>query len=84
MAQVTETARGVVAQWEVDFFDHMNVRYFVGRFDDATWNFFAGLGMSRDYFTGNGRAMFAVQQNISYLGELRAGDTILATPIQEG
>ena len=74
-----ETYRGTVQQWEADFFDHMNVRFYVGKFDEASWQFLAGFGMDRIYFQGENRGFFAVRQEIDYLSELRPADPLVVT-----
>lgn len=74
-----ETYRGTVQQWEVDFFGHMNVRFYVGKFDEASWQFLAGFGMDRRYFDENRRAFFAVRQEIDYLSELLPADPLTVT-----
>ncbi len=56
--------------------DHMNVMWYVGKFDEATWNLFAMFGVTTAWLREQKRGMFAVQQNISYKRELRAGDVI--------
>ena len=71
-----ETYRGAVYPWHCDQMGHMNVMWYVGKFDEATWNLFAEMGGTLDYLKKNGRGMAAVQQNITYRRELRAGDTI--------
>jgi acyl-CoA thioester hydrolase len=54
----------------------MNVMWYVGKFDEATWNFFARFGLTPVYLRESGRGMAAVQQNISYKRELLAGDIV--------
>ena len=70
------TYRGVVYPWHCDHMNHMNVMWYVGKFDEATWNLFAILGVTTDWLREQNRGMFAVQQNIAYKRELRAGDVI--------
>jgi acyl-CoA thioester hydrolase len=36
-AGATVTYRGVVYPWHCDHMGHMNVMWYVGRFDEATW-----------------------------------------------
>src|SRR5262245_6624588 len=55
---------------------HMNVMWYVSKFDEATWNLFASLGLSPAYLKDEQRAMAAVQQNITYKKELLSGDVI--------
>jgi len=71
-----ETYRGAVYPWHCDHMGHMNVMWYVGKFDEATWNLFAEMGMTRDYLANNRRAMAAVQQDISYKRELLSGDVV--------
>ena len=75
--QLIETYRGAVYPWHCDHMGHMNVMWYVGKFDEATWNLFAMLGVTAQFLKDNGRGMAAVQQNITYKRELHAGDTII-------
>ena len=76
MADLVETYRGAVFPWHCDHMGHMNVMWYVGKFDEATWNLFATIGMTPAMLREQGRAMAAVQQNISYRRELYAGDVV--------
>ncbi len=71
-----ETYRGAVYPWHCDHMGHMNVMWYVGKFDEATWNFFSAVGITPGYLRDNERAMAAVQQNITYKRELIAGDVV--------
>lgn len=55
---------------------HMNVMWYVGKFDEATWNFFAGLGITSEYMRESERGMAAVRQELEYLSEVRSGDVV--------
>lgn len=70
------TYRGAVYPWHCDQVGHMNVMWYVGKFDEATWSFFAGLGLTPVYFREAGRGMAAVKQDITYARELLAGDVV--------
>ena len=70
------TYRGTVYPWHCDHVGHMNVMWYVGKFDEATWNLFARIGLTPSYLRESGRGMAAVQQNISYRRELLAGDIV--------
>jgi len=50
--------------------------WYTGKFDEATWNLLAELGVTRSYLDDQQRGMAAVQQNTSYKQELLAGDVI--------
>jgi len=70
------TYRGAVYPWHCDHVGHMNVMWYVGKFDEATWNLFARIGLTPAYLRETGRGMAAAQQNITYKLELLAGDVV--------
>ena len=72
-----ETYRVAIYPWHCDHMGHMNVMWYVGKFDEATWNLFAALGVTAAFLKENGRGMAAVQQNITYKRELHAGKTVI-------
>ena len=71
-----ETYRGVVYPWHCDHIGHMNVMWYVGKFDEATWNLFSGIGITPAFLREQHRAMAAVQQDITYRRELLSGDVV--------
>jgi acyl-CoA thioesterase FadM len=72
-SELIETYRGAVYPWHCDHMGHMNVMWYVGKFDEATWNLFAAMGVTAAFLKENQRGMAAVQQNITYQRELLAG-----------
>jgi len=76
MTGMLETYRGTVYPWHCDHMEHMNVMWYVGKFDEGTWNFFTHLGMTPSFMREQGRGMAAVDQRIAYQRELHAGDTV--------
>jgi acyl-CoA thioester hydrolase len=70
------TYRGVVHLHHLDHMGHMNVQHYVGMFDHATWVLLAELGLTAEWFREQNRGMAALEQNIQYKRELRAGDVI--------
>jgi acyl-CoA thioester hydrolase len=56
---------------------HMNVMWYVGKFDEATWNLGAMMGMTAQYLRETRRGMAAVDQHISYKREALVGDVII-------
>ena len=70
------TARGTVYPWQCDHMGHMNVMWYVGKFDEGTWQLFALLGLTPTFLREHDRGMAAVQQELSYHHELRAGAVI--------
>ncbi|MCB1954570.1 MAG: acyl-CoA thioesterase [Rhodocyclaceae bacterium] len=70
------TYRGTVYPWHCDHVGHMNVMWYVGKFDEATWQLFNAIALTPTHFRTAQRGMAAVDQHIAYLKELRAGATI--------
>jgi len=70
------TYRGTVYPWQCDHMGHMNVMWYVGKFDEATWQFLARAGLTPAFLRENGRGMVAVEQNLQYKRELLAGDIV--------
>jgi acyl-CoA thioester hydrolase len=70
------TYRGTVYPWHCDHMGHMNVMWYVGKFDEATWQFFHAVGLSPSLLREQGRGMAAVEQRIGYLRELHAGAVV--------
>jgi len=73
------TYRGTVYPWHCDHIGHMNTMWYVGKFDEASWNLLARIGLTPTYLRQSCRGMVAVQQTISYKRELVAGDIVEIT-----
>jgi acyl-CoA thioester hydrolase len=76
MSKLDITYRGTVQQWHCDHMGHMNVMWYVGKFDEATWNLAAMMGLTSQYLKENHRGMAAVEQRICYRKEAVAGDVV--------
>lgn len=72
-----ETYRGVVRPAEQDHMDHMNVQFYTGKFDEATWHLFSSVGLTNAYFQSNDKGMAAVLQTTNYKAEAVAGDLLV-------
>jgi acyl-CoA thioester hydrolase len=70
------TYRGVVYPSQCDHMGHMNVMWYVGKFDEASWQLLSALGLTPSRLREEGCGMAAVEQHIEYKRELRAGDVI--------
>lgn len=70
------TYKGAVYPWHCDHMGHMNVMWYVGKFDEATWAFFTGLGLTPASMRDAGRGMAALEQHITYKREALAGDVL--------
>jgi acyl-CoA thioester hydrolase len=67
---------GSVYPWHCDHMGHMNIMWYVGKFDEANWNLFAAIGLTPSYMRSESMGMAAVQQNITYEKEALPGDVI--------
>lgn len=67
---------GVVYPAQCDHNGHMNVMWYVGKFDEATWRLFTAVGITPAYLRDTCRGMVAVEQHLAYKRELFAGDTL--------
>jgi acyl-CoA thioester hydrolase len=84
MAESLLTYRGTVYPWHCDHMGHMNVMWYVGKFDEATWHVLAAVGLSGPRLRQDGIGMAAVDQRIEYKRELVAGDLlVIHSHIQE-
>ena len=45
MAHPVDTYRGTIYPWHCDHMGHMNVMWYVGEFDEATWHLLASAGL---------------------------------------
>jgi acyl-CoA thioester hydrolase len=70
------TYRGVVYPWQCDQVGHMNVSFYTAKFDEATWQLFAMIGITPSYLRNNGRGMAALTMNTTFKRELCPGDVV--------
>ncbi|MCW5662890.1 MAG: acyl-CoA thioesterase [Piscinibacter sp.] len=75
------TYRGTVYPWHCDHMGHMNVMWYVGKFDEATWHLFNAIGLGPAALRAAGRGMAAVEQRITYVRELHAGAVVSVTTV---
>jgi acyl-CoA thioester hydrolase len=65
-----------IPQEYLDGMGHMNVRHYMGAFDDAVWGFFASFGMTEAYYQSTMSGAFALEQHIRYLAEVHVGEAV--------
>ena len=70
------TYRGTVYPSQCDHMGHMNVMWYVAKFDEASWQLLSALGLTASRFKSEGSGMAAVEQHIEYKRELHAGDVV--------
>ena len=79
-----DTARGTVYPWQLDHVGHMNVQFYVARFDEATWQLLANFGITGSFLRDHHRGMAALEQHTYYKRELHAGALIrIASEVEE-
>ena len=84
MAETMLTYRGTIYPWHCDHMGHMNVMWYVGKFDEATWHLLAAAGFTTKRMREEGIGMAALEQRIEYKRELHAGDLItIRSSVQE-
>jgi acyl-CoA thioester hydrolase len=71
------TSHSVVYPWQCDHMGHMNVMWYTGKFDEATWHLLAHIGLTASYLRDNRLGMAAVHQETTYKHELLPGDLIV-------
>src|ERR1700756_2947840 len=76
MAEPILTHLGTIYPWHCDHMGHMNVMWYVGKFDEATWQLMTSIGLSPARRRKEGIGMVAVEQHIEYKRELLAGDLV--------
>lgn len=70
------TYKGTVFPWHCDEMGHMNVMWYVGKFDEGTRHLFNAIGITPAFVRESKRGMAAVEQAIQYKRELLAGDIV--------
>lgn len=76
-AQALElTVEAAVEPRFLDGMGHMNVAWYVYLFDRGVWEFFERHGLDEQYLRGAARGMFALEENLRYLSELREGEAL--------
>lgn len=70
------TVEAVVEPRFLDAMGHMNVAWYVHLFDRGVWAFFSRVGLDEGYLGQKQRGMFAVEENLRYLSELREGAAV--------
>src|SRR5262245_27706922 len=73
------TYRGAVYPSQCDHMGHMNVASYVAKFDEATWQLFAALGLTPSRMRAEKIGMAGVEQHIEYKRELYPGDVVTVT-----
>jgi acyl-CoA thioester hydrolase len=73
------TYRGAVYPSQCDHMGHMNVASYVAKFDEATWQLFAAIGLTPSRMRAERIGMAGVEQHIEYKRELFPGEVVSVT-----
>ncbi len=73
---LTPVYRLVVPQEYEDYNGHMNIRWYLGIFDDAGLELYAELGLLPDALLARGCTTFDLEHHLHYLDEVLVGDQI--------
>jgi acyl-CoA thioester hydrolase len=76
VTRAIETYRGFVYPWSIDHVGHMNVQFYVGRFDEASWHFLARIGLTPSFLRENRRGLVALDQRTQYKLEVLSGSLL--------
>ncbi|GJM40335.1 MAG: hypothetical protein DHS20C20_06170 [Ardenticatenaceae bacterium] len=74
--QLPSYHRATIPEAYLDVMGHMNIRHYMGLFDDAAWGFFAAFGMDGAYYRSSNSGAFALEHHIRYLAEVHVGETV--------
>ncbi len=73
------TYRGAVYPSQCDHMGHMNVMWYVSKFDEATWQLFSAIGLTPSRLRAERLGMAGVEQHIEYKRELFPADVVTVT-----
>lgn len=65
-----------VAAEQGDENGHLNVRHYLGLYDDAEWAVFGPLGIGAEHAVAGLGGLFALEQHLSYRREVLVGDEV--------
>lgn len=70
------TYKGAVLTWECDSNHHMNVMYYVNKFEHAGRNFSVQMGLTKEYLVNREIGIVVLEQQIKYLKEVFEDDLL--------
>ncbi len=77
MSTWKESFRGAVYRWHCDHLGHMNVKNYVGMFDQAAMHIMAMIGVNWHDMDAKGETVVDARHTIEYRNEQRAGALIV-------
>ncbi|HEY4231528.1 MAG TPA: thioesterase family protein, partial [Thermoanaerobaculia bacterium] len=79
MSEPLLTYRGSVYPSQCDQMGHLNVAFYVAKFDEATWQLLNAIRLTPTRMRTERIGMAGVEQHIEYKRELYAGDVVSVT-----
>ena len=79
MSEPLLTYRGSVYPSQCDQMGHLNVAFYVAKFDEATWQLLNAILLAPSRMRTEKIGMAGVEQHIEYKRELHAGDVVTVT-----
>lgn len=76
--RVGPTFVGTVYPFQQDHMGHVNIQFYVGLFDQASWGFFTWMGLDADRIAAEQVGMAALVQENRFLAELHPGVSLEA------
>ena len=77
--QVRALPKYLAKQVPDEFLDqngHMNIRHYLGLYDEAGFSFFSAIGVDLTYFSERKLGIFDLEHHLWYLDECHAGDQV--------
>jgi len=76
LSSLPVTHRAVIPEDFIDGFGHVNVMWYTHLFTEGAGGLFRLVGLTREHFTANRAASFALAQHFRYLKEVRLGQHV--------
>ena len=70
------TYKGAVMTWECDSNGHMNVMYYINKYEHAGRGFSLQMGFTKEYLEEQNLGMVVLEQNVKYLKEVFEDDLL--------
>ena len=71
-----ETYRGAVMSWECDSNGHMNVMFYINKYELAGRNFLNSIGVTKHLLRSKNYGVVVLEQNVKYLKEVFEDDLL--------
>ena len=83
MDQGQLTHRGTIYPWQCDHMGHMNVMWYSGKFDEASWQILASLGLTSSRLRKEGMRMRRSSSALNITGTASGGTVTIRSKVLE-